>query len=70
MRSAMGNYEGIINDRDDWPDSSRALLFGTGIDEGHRASGDDCMGPGIKCAVTGISRENRSNDFVRESIDG
>ncbi|WP_447525047.1 hypothetical protein [Parasphingorhabdus sp. NYA22] len=20
MRSAMGNYEGIINDSDDWPD--------------------------------------------------
>lgn len=56
MRSAMGNYEGIIHDSDDWPDISRALLFATGTDEGHRASGDDCMGLGIECTVSVINR--------------
>jgi hypothetical protein len=56
MRSAIGKNIGIINDSDDWPDSSRALLFGTGTDEGHRASGDDCMGLGMKCSDTVILR--------------
>ena len=60
MRSAMGNYEGIINDSDDWPDSSRAILLCTGIDEGHRASRDNCMGFGIECTVTAMPEQLQS----------